>query len=89
LRHRLQERKAEHPFWGYRRIWAYRRFVGQRAVNKPRVLRLMRAPHLLGKPQRALRAKRTPTGSQPRPTKPNAWWGIDMTKLLVEDGGGG
>jgi hypothetical protein len=23
-------------------------------------------------------------GNKPRPTKPNAWWGIDMTKVLVQ-----
>jgi putative transposase len=25
-----------------------------------------------------------PTGSKPQPTQPNEWWGIDMTKVLVE-----
>jgi putative transposase len=84
LLHRMQELKAEHPFWGYRRIWAYLRFVEERAVNKKRVLRLMREHHLLVKPPLRLRAKRTPTGSKPRSTKPNEWWGIDMTKILVE-----
>jgi putative transposase len=33
LRPRIQALKAEHPFWGYRRIWAYLRFVAQRRVN--------------------------------------------------------
>jgi putative transposase len=87
LLQRIQELKAEHPFWGYRRIWAYLRFVEERAVNKKRVLRLMREHHLLVKSHLTLRAKRTPTGSKPRPTKPNEWWGIDMTKILVEDFG--
>jgi putative transposase len=87
LLHRIQELKAEHPFWGYRRIWAYLRFVEQHAVNKKRVLRLMREHHLLVKPHQTLRAKRTPTGRKPRPTKPNEWWGIDMTKILGEDCG--
>jgi putative transposase len=31
-----------------------------------------------------LKAKRTPSRDKPRPTKPNEWWGIDMTKVLVE-----
>jgi putative transposase len=31
-----------------------------------------------------LKAKRTPTRSKLRPTRPNEWWGIDMTKVLVE-----
>jgi putative transposase len=87
LLQRIQELKAEHPFWGYRRIWAYLCFVEERAVNKNRVLRLMREHHLLVKPHLTLRDKRSPTGSKPRPTKPNEWWGIDMTKILVEDFG--
>ena len=27
LLQRIQALKVEHPFWGYRRIWAYLRFV--------------------------------------------------------------
>ena len=34
-------------------------------------------------PTLRLKAKRTPTASTPRPTKPNEWGGIDMTKVLV------
>ena len=81
---RIRALKAEHPFWGYRRIWAYLRFVEQLAINKKRSLRLMRAHHLLVLPNHRLKAKRTPTGRKPQPTKPNEWWGIDMTKVLVE-----
>lgn len=80
---RIHELKAEHPFWGYRRIWAYLHFVEQRPVNKKRIWRLMREHQLLVTPNRRLRAKRTPTGKKPRPTKPNEWWGTDMTKVLV------
>jgi putative transposase len=76
--------KAEHPVWGYRSIWAYLRFVEPRPISKQRIGRLMREPHLLVPPNLQLKAKRTPTGSKPRPTKPNEWWGIDMTKVLVE-----
>jgi putative transposase len=80
---RIQQLKAEHPFWGYRRIWAYWRFVEQQPVNKKRVLRLMREHHLLVQPNLRLKAKRTPMGRKPCPTKPNEWGGIDMTKVLV------
>ena len=76
--------KAEHPFWGYRRIWAYLRFVEPLPVNKKRIWRLMREHHLLVPPNLQLKAKRTPSRDKPRPTKPNEWWGIDMTKVLVE-----
>ena len=44
----------------------------------------MREHHLLVPPNGRLKAKRTPTRSKPRPTKPDEWWGIDMTKVLVE-----
>jgi putative transposase len=44
----------------------------------------MRAHQLLVTPNMRLKAKRTPTGSKPRPAQPNEWWGIDMTKVLVE-----
>jgi putative transposase len=44
----------------------------------------MREHHLLVPPNLRLKAKRTSQRSKPKPTKPNAWWGIDMTKVLVE-----
>jgi putative transposase len=47
LLQRIRALKAEHPFWGYRRIWAYLHFVEKLPVNKKRLLRLMRAHHLL------------------------------------------
>ena len=80
----IQALKAEHPFWGYRRIWAYLHFVEQLAINKKRVLRVMREHHLLVQPNRQLKATRTPSRSKPRPAKPHEWWGIDMTKVMVE-----
>jgi putative transposase len=79
----VQALKAEHPFWGYRRLWAPRRFGQQRAVHTKRILRLMRAQPLRVPPHLRLKAKRTPTASNPRPTKPNEWWGIGMTKVRV------
>lgn len=76
--------KAAHPFWGDRRIWAHRRFIDGLLINKKRVLRLMRAPALLVQPNHRLKATRTPGRSTSRPTAPQQWWGIDMTKVLVE-----
>jgi putative transposase len=80
----IQALKAEHPFWGYRRIWAYLHFVVQLPVNRKRVLRVMREHNLLVQPNLKLKAKRTSNRSKPRPTKPHEWWGIDMTKALVD-----
>jgi putative transposase len=81
---RLQALKAKHPFWGYRRIWAYWRFVEHPPVNRKRIRRLMREHHLLVSPTLRTKAERTPNHSTPRPLKPHEWWGIDMTKFLVQ-----
>jgi hypothetical protein len=67
----IQRLKAEHPFWGYRSIWASRRFIEHLAVHKKRMLRLRRAHHLLVPANLRLKAKRTPSQSKPRPTKPD------------------
>jgi putative transposase len=84
LLQRIRELKAAHPFWGDRRIWAYLHFVERRPVHKKRVRRLTREPSLLVTPNLRLKAKRTPGKSTPKPTKPHEWWGIDMTKVLVQ-----
>jgi putative transposase len=86
---RSQALKAEHPCWGSRRIWASVRCVEQLPVNKKRIWRLMRAHHLLVPPTLKRKAKRTRSGSKPKPTKPNPWWGIERTKVLVEGVGWG
>ena len=84
---RIVALKAAHPFWGYRRCWATLRYVDGLAVNKKRVLRLLRQHALLVTPHRRLKACRTPTTHKPQPTAPNQWWGIDMTKVLVDSFG--
>ena len=84
---RLKELKADHPFWGYRRLWAHLKFVDKLPVNKKRILRLVRRNDLLVKPNLRLIAKRTSTKAKPKPTRPNEWWGIDMTKVLVDSFG--
>ena len=79
--------KAAHPFWGYRRCWATLHYVEGLAVNKKRLRRVMHEAGLFVKPNLRLRATRTPTRNKPQPTAPNQWWGIDMTKVLVESFG--
>ncbi len=37
LVNRIKDIKAEHPFWGYRRVWAYLRYIDGLIVNKKRV----------------------------------------------------
>ena len=81
---RIREIKADHPFWGYRRVWAHLKYVDCHDVNRKRVLRLMQKHQLLVKPNTRLKAARTPGRNKPRPTRPHEWWGIDMTKVMVE-----
>ncbi len=78
--------KSEHPFWGYRRVWAYLRFVAGLSVNRKRIYRLLKENTLLVKGETRLLAKRTSHTRKPRPERANQWWGIDMTKVMTRDG---
>ena len=31
---KIEDLKSEHPFWGYRRVWAHLTYVDQLQVNK-------------------------------------------------------
>ena len=84
---RLQQLKADHPAWGYRRVWAYLKYREGLPVNKKRVYRLLQEHRLLAHQTRKLRATRTPVRSKPRAQRPNELWGIDMTKILVHSWG--
>lgn len=42
LLERIKEIKSEHPFWGYRRIWAYVKFRDGLNINKKRVYKIMK-----------------------------------------------
>ena len=39
---RIRELKAEHPFWGYRRICAHLKYIDKMNINQKRVHRLMK-----------------------------------------------
>ena len=78
--------KGDHPFWGYRRVWAYLRFVGGLPVNRKRIYRLLSENNLLVKGDTRLLAKRVSNTRKPRPERANSWWGIDMTKVMTRDG---
>ena len=78
--------KSEHPFWGYRRVWAYLRFVAGLSVNKKRIYRLLKENDLLVKAHTRLLAKRVSNTRKPRPERTNQWWGIDMTKVMTASG---
>jgi putative transposase len=78
LLERIRALKADHPFWGYRRVWAYLRYVEGLAVNQKRVYGTMKTNALLVQPNPKLRAKRRARTTKRRPTRPTEWWGIDL-----------
>jgi putative transposase len=80
---RIQTLKAEHPFWGYRRVWAYLRYREHLNVNKKRIYRLMKENNLLVSKNIRLKACRSPLRPKPMANRPNHIWGIDMTKVMV------
>ena len=83
---RIRQLKCEHPFWGYRRVWAHLRYVDGLLVNKKRVYRLMRKHNLIVTQNTRLKAKRVSDKKKPQPSRPNSWWGIDMTKVMTANG---
>ncbi len=84
---RIETLKTEHPFWGYRRIWAHLNFIDKMSVNKKRILRLMKKHHLTVTSETKLKAKRVCDKPKPRAQKPNEIYGIDMTKIKLEHEG--
>jgi putative transposase len=60
------------------------RYVDGLIVNQKRIYGVMKAADLLVKPNLKLRARRKADTTKPRPTWPNQWWGIDMTKVMIE-----
>jgi len=74
--------KLEHPFWGYRRIRAWLVFREKIIVNEKRVRRIMKEHGLMVK-QAMHKAKRTPPKSKPKAERPKQFWGIDMTKFII------
>lgn len=82
---RIQELIRAHPFWGYRRVHAYLRHRCGFKVNRKRIYRLMKGSGLLVspkryKPEREYRRK-------PKATRPNQFWGTDMTKFWIRNTG--
>ncbi len=79
---RIKELKADHPFWGYRRVWAWLNYRDKKSISRRRVYRLMKE-HDLSVNKKQYKAKRMSTHSKPKPKAANQWWGIDMTKFMV------
>lgn len=82
---RIEPIKSQHPFWGYRRVWAYMKYRLNLPVNKKRIYRIMKEHNLLAKPNLRLKAKRDNQSnkSKPKANRTNQFWGADMTKILI------
>lgn len=87
LLEQIKQIKTDHPLWGYRRIWSYLKYRQGIAVNKKRVYRLMKEQNLIVTPQVRLKAKRGPMRPKPVASRPNHFWGIDMTKIKLHGWG--
>lgn len=79
---KIKEIKGKHPFWGYRRVWAWLRHREGIMVNQKRVRRLMKEHNLMAT-QTVHKAKRKVLRDKPRADRPKQFWGIDMTKFIV------
>lgn len=82
LARRLKELRVRHPFWGYRRMTAWLNHREGFSVNHKRIHRLMRENGLLVERKRHKALRKSPR-SKPRASRPNEFWGIDMTKFLL------
>ena len=80
---RINTIKAEHPFWGYRRVTAWLRHREGIKVNRKRIYKLMKENGLLAE-RKIYKAKRKPKRSKPKAERPLQFWGIDMTKFMIE-----
>jgi len=81
----IESIKCDHPFWGYRRVWATIKFKHDIKVNHKRIYRLMRLHGLTIVKDERVKAKRTQR-PKPVPKRPNQIWGIDMTKIATGKG---
>lgn len=79
---KLRELRSLHPFWGYRRMTAWLNHREGLKVNRKRVYRLMRENDLLVEKVRH-KALRSSQRGKPKATRPNEYWGPDMTKFLL------
>ena len=87
LAERIAQIKVEHPFWGYRRVWASLRYRDGIPCNQKRIYRIMKERNLLC--TKKMRPKTADRNHRPKPqaSKPDQIWGTDMTKVFVEGDG--
>lgn len=76
--------KAEHPYWGYRRVWAWLRRREGLLINDKRIYRIMKERSLLCPHKRSRKIADREPKAKPRATQINQFWGTDMTKIYVD-----
>ena len=83
----IRRLKADHQFWGYRRIWAYLNFVERIVINKKRVYRLLPRERF-ARPETTRNSKRNGrAGNQSRARKNQTVGGASIrAKVLTADG---
>ena len=85
LRERLRELAAQHPRYGYRRLWVLLRRAGV-LVNHKRVQRLYRLEGLAVRRKRRKRIAGTQRQPLTCPTRPGLHWSMDFTSDQLADG---
>ena len=81
---KIAELKGNHPFWGYRRIWAWLRRREGLTVNDKRIYRIMKERSLLCPRKMGRKIADREPKEKPRATRINQYWGTDMTKIYID-----
>ncbi len=72
LLEKIKAIKTDHPFWGYRRVWAWLVHREKMQVNEKKVRRIMKE-HGLMATQTVHKAKRRPQRNKPRADRPGQY----------------
>lgn len=87
LAEKISQIKMDHPFWGYRRVWASLRYRDRIPCNMKKVYRIMKERDLLCTKKITRKVADRTYRSKPKAERPNQIWGTDMTKVFVEGSG--
>ncbi len=81
---KIAKLKENHPFWGYRRIWAWLRRREGLIVNDKRIYRIMKERSFLCPRKMSRKTADREPKEKPRATRMNQYWGTDMTKIYID-----
>ena len=80
----IKKIKTEHPYFGYRRVYAYLKNKLHYVIKESKVRELMKENNLLQKPHQ--RRKNYKNTDLPEVSGPNQMWQIDMTYAYLTNG---